>query len=336
MKVRVIAEAGVNHNGSTRIAKKLVKCASRSGADFVKFQSFNVNNLVTNFAKKADYQIKNTRLKNETQYKMLKKLELSNNQHLIIKEYCKSNDIAFLSTGFDIGSVLYLKKLGQKIFKIPSGEITNIPYLRVIGSFKKEIILSTGMSTLKEVELAVKTLNKSGTKSKKITILHCTTDYPASMKDINLKAIETIKKNFDCKVGYSDHSLGTEASIAAVALGATTIEKHFTIDRNMEGPDHKASLEPTELRELVQKIRNIQVALGDGIKKPRGNEIKNIEVARKSIVAIQNIKVGEKFTVKNLSTKRPGNGISPIFWDKLIGSRSKKNYHKNDLINEKF
>ena len=336
MKVRIIAEAGVNHNGNINTAKKLIKIASNADADYVKFQTFKAENLVTKNAKRAKYQIRNTNIKNQTQFEMLKNLELKKDQHHILLKECRDKKVSFLSTGFDIESLNFLKKIGLKIFKIPSGEITNIPYIRHVGGFRKEIILSTGMSNLKEVEIAISELIKSGTRLEKITLMHCTTDYPTSMGDVNLKAIQTLKDEFNCKVGYSDHTLGDEISIAAIAIGASTIEKHFTISRNSSGPDHKASMEPEELVNMIKKIRNIEKALGDGVKKPSKGEMKNIMIARKSIISKSNINIGDKFSSNNITTKRPGNGISASDWDKLLGKISKKNYKKDDLIDEKI
>lgn len=335
MKVTIIAEAGVNHNGDLNIAKKLIDIAKFSKADYVKFQSFKTDELLLKNAKKAEYQIKNTKNK-DNQYQMLKKLELSEIIQLKIKEYCLNQKIKFLSTAFDIKSLDFLKKIGLNTFKIPSGEITNTPYLRHVGSFKKNIILSTGMSDLKEIDFALNVITKAGTPLDKITILHCTTDYPTKPKDVNLKAIKTLQDFFGTKVGYSDHTLGIEIAIAAVALGATLIEKHFTISRNNEGPDHKASLEPDELVSLVENIRKIQISLGNGDKKVQKGELNNIKVARKSIVARTKIKKGDVFTEFNLTTKRPGTGISPQKWDKLIGRKSLKNYLEGMFINEKI
>lgn len=335
MKVTIIAEAGVNHNGDLNIAKKLIDIAKFSKADYVKFQSFKTDELLLKNAKKAEYQIKNTKNK-DNQYQMLKKLELSEIIQLKIKEYCLNQKIKFLSTAFDIKSLDFLKKIGLNTFKIPSGEITNTPYLRHVGSFKKNIILSTGMSDLKEIDFALNVITKAGTPLDKITILHCTTDYPTKPKDVNLKAIKTLQDFFGTKVGYSDHTLGIEIAIAAVAMGATLIEKHFTISRNNEGPDHKASLEPDELVSLVENIRKIQISLGNGDKKVQKGELNNIKVARKSIVARTKIKKGDVFTEFNLTTKRPGTGISPQKWDNLIGRKSLKNYIEGMFINEKI
>lgn len=335
MKVTIIAEAGVNHNGDLNIAKKLIDIAKFSKADYVKFQSFKTDELLLKNTKKAEYQIKNTKDK-DNQYQMLKKLELSEINQLKIKKYCSNQKIKFLSTAFDIESLNFLKKIGMNTFKIPSGEITNTPYLRHVGSFKKKLILSTGMSDLKEIDFALNILTKAGTPLNKITILHCTTDYPTQPKDVNLKAIKTLQESFGTNVGYSDHTLGIEIAIAAVAMGATLIEKHFTINRNNKGPDHKASLEPEELLSLVENIRKIETSLGSGHKRPQKGELSNMKIARKSIVAKTNIKKGEVFSEFNVTTKRPGTGISPQKWDKLIGRKSLKNYLEGMLINEKI
>lgn len=335
MKVTIIAEAGVNHNGDLTLAKKLIDIAKFSKVDYVKFQSFKTDELLLKNAKKARYQIKNTK-DNENQYQMLKKLELSEIIQLKIREYCLKQKIKFLSTAFDIKSLDFLKRIGLNTFKIPSGEITNTPYLRHVGSFKKNIILSTGMSDLKEIDFALNILTKAGTPLDKITILHCTTDYPTKPKDVNLKAIKTLKDSFDTKVGYSDHTLGIEIAIAAVAMGATLIEKHFTISKNNKGPDHKASLEPEELLSLVKNIRKIETSLGSGYKRPQKGELNNIKIARKSIVANTNIKKGDVFNEFNITTKRPGTGMSPKKWDKLIGRKSLKYYLKGMFINEKI
>ncbi len=335
MKVTIIAEAGVNHNGNIVRARKLIDIAKNCNADYVKFQSFKVEDLLLKKTKKAEYQIRNTG-NEDNQYEMLKKLELSEDSQIKLKKYCSKKDINFLSTAFEIKSLNFLKSIGLKTFKVPSGEITNTPYLQHLGAFKKNIILSTGMSNLKDIEYALNILTKKGTELNKITILHCTTDYPTMPRDVNLKAIKTIKDEFGTKVGYSDHTLGTDISIAAVAMGATLIEKHFTISRNDQGPDHKASLEPKELKELISKIRNIEIALGNGVKKAQKGELKNIKIARKSIVANQRINKNEIFNETNLTTKRPGTGITPKKWDKLIGKKSKKNYQEGAIINEKI
>ena len=331
MNVFIIAEAGVNHNGSLKLAKKLVDKAKEAGVDAVKFQTFKVENLVSKSAKKAKYQVENMG-SDESQYEMIKKLELGFDEFKELKNYCDKKEIMFLSTPFDDESIEFLNNLGVEIFKIPSGEITNLPYLRKIGLLKKKVILSTGMSDLGEVEYALDILMKAGTKKENITILHANTEYPTPMEDVNLKAMQTIACAFGVKVGYSDHTLGIEVPIAAVAMGASVIEKHFTLDKNMVGPDHKASLEPYELETMVKAIRNIEKALGDGIKKPSKSESKNIEIARKSIVAKRDIKKGEKFTEENLTIKRPGNGISPMRWDEILGQIASRDYKEDELI----
>ncbi len=331
MKTIIIAEAGVNHNGSLKIAKKLVDAASDAGADYIKFQTFVTGNLVSKDAKMADYQIKNSG--NEiSQYMMLSNLELSSDDHDELIKYSKTRRIAFLSTAFDMDSIELLIKLDLPLWKIPSGEITNMPYLKKIGSLKKPILLSTGMATLGEIEAAVNLLENAGTKRSQITVLHCTTEYPAPFEQINLNAMVTLGSAFKINFGYSDHSTGIEIPLAAVALGATVIEKHFTLDKNMPGPDHKASLEPAELKRMVDGIRNIEKAMGDGIKVPTSGEKLNKIAARKSIVAACTIKKGDLFTNKNLTVKRPGKGMSPMLWDQLLGLKAKQAYHKDDLI----
>jgi N,N'-diacetyllegionaminate synthase len=331
MSVLVIAEAGVNHNGDIDIAKSLVDVAVEAKADIVKFQTFSADRQVTKNADKANYQ-KETTTKSETQYSMLKKLELSAEMHEELIAYCKSKKIEFLSTGFDIQSIDLLESLGQRLFKIPSGEITNYSYLKHIGELRKPVILSTGMSNFHEIESALDLLVKSGTQKNVITVLHCTSSYPAPIIDVNLKAMQTIQKKFDVSVGYSDHTLGIEISIAAVALGARIIEKHFTLDRNLVGPDHKASLEPEELNEMVRAIRNIEIGMGDGIKRLMPSETNNLEVIRKSLVAIKEIKSGDTFSVENVGAKRPGSGISPMDWNRIKGKKSKRRYLVDDLI----
>jgi N,N'-diacetyllegionaminate synthase len=330
-KVLIIAEAGVNHNGDIKLAKKLIEIAANAGADYVKFQTFTTDNLVTPKARRAQYQNKNTGAV-ETQYQMLKRLELTPADHYVLKAHCKKNKIGFMSTGFEIESINFLVSLGQKIIKIPSGEVTNLPYLRHIGSLKKEIIISTGMSTLGEVESAIEVLINAGMEKEKMTILHCTTDYPAKMCDVNLRAMEVMQKAFGIKVGYSDHTVGIEIPIAAVALGAVAIEKHFTLDCAMPGPDHKASIEPFELHQMVSAIRNIEIALGNGIKISCPSEEKNKVFGRKSIVAKCLIKKGELLSEANLTTKRPGDGLSPMYWDKVIGRAADRDYQSNDFI----
>ncbi|MDD4975393.1 MAG: N-acetylneuraminate synthase [Bacteriovorax sp.] len=328
--VFIIAEAGVNHNGSLDLAKKLVDVAADAGADAVKFQTFKAEMVVSKFAAKADYQKSKTG-DHESQFEMIKKLELSEEAHLELVNYCEKKKIMFLSTPFDIPSVDFLEGLGMKIFKIPSGEITNLPYLRKIGRLGHKIILSTGMSILGEIETALNILRAEGAKD--ITVLHCNTEYPTPMEDVNLKAMLTIGKAFNIPVGYSDHTKGIEVSLATVALGGVIVEKHFTLDRKMKGPDHEASVEPDELKEMVRMIRNIEKAIaGDGIKKLSASESKNKDVARRSIVALQEIKAGEVLSVKNITVKRPGTGISPMEWDRVIGRNATKNYEPDELI----
>lgn len=330
-KVYIIAEAGVNHNGDMQIAKKMIEAAAKCGADAVKFQTFKAEKLVSKFAQKAEYQKQNTS-KEESQLEMIKKLELTLENHLELINHCHNLNIEFLSTPFDIESIKLLQKLNIKTTKIPSGEITNLPYLREVSKLSNEIILSTGMSNLKEIEDALKILTSGNISKKNITILHANTEYPTPFEDANLKAITTIKNKFRCKVGYSDHTNGIEAAVAAVALGALTIEKHFTLDKTMDGPDHKASLEPHELEAMIKAIRNIELALGNGIKKASKSETKNINIARKSIVASKDIKKGEILSEDNITCKRPGNGISPMKWDEIVGQAAQKDYKKDELI----
>lgn len=325
----IIAEAGVNHNGSLRLAKKLVDKAVWAGADCIKFQTFNSDKLVVKNAPKANYQ-KKTTSNTENQLDMLKKLELTSKQFINLKDYCQKKGIAFLSTPFDLESINFLASIGIKTWKIPSGEITNYPYLRAIGKRKETVIMSTGMSTIAEVRNAVAVLRKFGTK--KITLLHCTTEYPAPYDSINLQAMYTLKKEFGCDVGYSDHTNGIEIPIAAVVMGATIIEKHFTLDHNMEGPDHKASLEPEELRNMIRAIRNVERAFGNGKKVPSKAEKRNIPIVRKSIVAASYIKKGEVFSDINLTTKRPGKGTSPMLWERVVGTIAKRDYNEDELI----
>ena len=331
MSVFIIAEAGVNHNGSIELAKKLIDVASESGVDAVKFQTFKTENLVSKNAQKADYQKETTDAK-ESQFDMIKKLELDIETHYELISYCESKNIMFLSTPFDLDSIDLLEKLKLKIFKIPSGEITNLPYLRKIGALEKEVILSTGMATIGEIEDALDILIEAGTLKEKITVLHANTMYPTPMEDVNLRAMVTIGKTFDVAYGYSDHTLGIEVDIASVAMGATVIEKHFTLDKTMEGPDHKASLEPHELIEMVKVIRNIEKALGSSVKKPTKSETPNIVIARKSIVASSPIKKGDVFTEDNLAVKRPSTGINPMRWDEIIGTVAMKDYSCDELI----
>ena len=327
----IIAEAGVNHNGSIELAEKLIDVAAETGADFVKFQTFKAEKLVTQTADKAEYQKEITDT-GESQFQMIKKLELDRKIHEDLIDYCKQIDIQLLSTAFDHDSIDLLDELNIPLFKIPSSEITNLPYLRHIGKMGKPIIMSTGMSSLEEVRDALNVLIESGAEKEQITILHCNTEYPTPMKDVNLKAMLTIKDEMGVNIGYSDHTLGIEVPIAAVAMGATVIEKHFTLDRNMPGPDHAASLEPEELKAMVTAIRNIEKAMGDGEKKLSLSETKNIAVARKSIVAKTSIKKGELFTEENLTVKRPGTGISPMGWDTVIGKAASSDYEMDDLI----
>lgn len=330
--VLIIAEAGVNHNGSLEIAKRLVDEASSAGVDIIKFQTFKTEKLVSKAAKQAEYQKKNIGKGEETQYAMLKKLELSNEQHEELIAYCKSKNIRFFSTAFDMDSIDYLHSLNLSLWKIPSGEITNYPYLKKIASYKEPVILSTGMCELSDIENAINVLVANGVSKDTITVLHCNTEYPTPMKDVNLKAMLEIKEKFGVEIGYSDHTEGIEVPIAAVALGATVIEKHFTLDKNMEGPDHKASLEPSELKAMVKSIRNIEQALGSGHKTISESERKNIEIARKSIVAAKDIKEGDIFTEDNITVKRPGNGISPMEWENVIGKVAKRNFQEEELI----
>ncbi|MDV2857687.1 N-acetylneuraminate synthase [Oceanimonas sp. CAM02] len=327
----IIAEAGVNHNGRLELAKKLIDAAYTAGADAIKFQTFQAKYLVSKSAQKADYQKQNTE-KSESQFDMLKKLELNEAMHHELIDYCQKKNILFLSTPFDHHSIELLDQLGMEMFKIPSGEITNLPYLRHIGRLDKQVILSTGMANLGEIEAALRVLVQAGTAEEKITVLHANTEYPTPMQDVNLKAMQTIGQAFDVAVGYSDHTLGIEVPIAAVALGASVIEKHFTLDKNMEGPDHKASIEPAELKAMVCAIRNIEQALGSPIKQPSLSENKNKPIARKSLVAKKTIKKGDIFTEDNLCIKRPGHGISPMRWDEILGTIAQRNYAEDELI----
>ena len=328
----IIAEAGVNHNGSIEKAGQLIETAAEAGADLVKFQTFSADRLVTGSASKADYQLETTST-SESQHEMIRKLELSREMHEELIAHCKKCGVGFFSTGFDPQSVDLLAELGLDRFKIPSGEITNLPYLRHIGQYGKPVILSTGMARLGEIEAALEVLEASGTPRERVTVLHCNTEYPTPMADVNLKAMLAIRDALGVQVGYSDHTLGIEVPIAAVAMGATVIEKHFTLDRNLPGPDHRASLEPDELKAMVQAIRNIELALsGDGLKRPSPSESKNLEIARKSLVALVPIKAGEPFTEANLGVKRPGSGISPMRWDDFIGRPANRDYQADELI----
>lgn len=331
MKTLIIAEAGVNHNGDINLAKKLIDAAAEAGADIVKFQTFNANRQVTRSAKKADYQVQTTD-STESQHEMLSRLELTEAMHHILIAHCKTCNIAFLSTGFDIESVDLLVSLGQECFKIPSGEITNLPYLRHIGQLGKTVILSTGMATMSDIEAAIDVLEQAGTPRAMVTVLHCTTEYPTPMNEVNLRAMQSINKALGIAVGYSDHTQGIEVAIAAVATGAAVIEKHFTLNRNLPGPDHKASIEPAELKAMVTAIRNIEMAMGDGIKRLTPSEAKNKPVARKSLVASREIKAGEVFTADNLTAKRPGTGISPMRWDEVLGKKAPHDFIEDELI----
>ncbi len=328
-KVFIIAEAGVNHNGDIKKAKRLIDVAAGAGADAVKFQTFKAENLVCKNAKKAKYQLETTD-RSETQYEMLKKLELTEPMHKELMEYSTKKNILFLSTPFDIESIKLLSTLGMQVFKIPSGEITNLPYLREIAGQKKKVILSTGMSSMDEVKAAVDVLRRNGAED--ITLLHCNTQYPKPLSDVNLFAMVKMHEAIGLPVGYSDHTQGIEIPIAAAALGAAVIEKHFTLDKNMEGPDHKASLEPQELNRMVEGIRKIEQALGNGIKQTSESEKPNVGIVRKSIVAAVSIKKGEKYTEKNLTTKRPGTGINPMRWDEIMGMIADRDYETDEMI----
>ncbi len=331
-RVLIIAEAGVNHNGSLDIAKRLVDEAADAGVDIVKFQTFKAEKLVSKSAKQAEYQQHNMGKTDDSQYSMLKKLELSPLQHEELIDYCREKGIRFFSTAFDMDSIEYLHSLNLGLWKIPSGEITNYPYLRKIAQYGEPVILSTGMCELSDIEAAIQVLLSYGLQKKQITVLHCNTEYPTPMRDVNLKAMLEIERKFGVAVGYSDHTEGIEVPIAAVALGATVIEKHFTLDKNMNGPDHKASLEPKDLRAMVKAIRNIEQALGSGHKVISASERKNIEVARKSIVAACPIRKGDLLTDENLTVMRPGNGISPMRWEEVIGTYATRNYQEEELI----
>lgn len=331
--VIIIAEAGVNHNGSLDNAFRLVDAAVDAGVDYIKFQTFKASHLVSIKAKKAVYQIENTKNNTESQLQMLQKLELSEDDHEKIIAYCNSKNIKFFSTAFDLDSLEYLSKVGMDMVKIPSGEITNLPYLRKAANLFKKVIISTGMATLTEIEDAVSVFVQLGTTKEDITILHCNTEYPTPMNDVNLLAMLHIGKVFKTSIGYSDHTLGIEVPIAAVALGAVMIEKHFTLDKNMEGPDHRASLEPAELKAMTTAIRNIELVIsGSGLKEPSESEMKNIAIARKSIVAKTDIKKGDVFSVDNLTVKRPGDGISPMKWDDFMGKIAMEDFEADDLI----
>ena len=327
----IIAEAGVNHNGSLDIARKLVTAAAEAGADAVKFQTFKAENLVAASAPKALYQQQTTG-SSETQLQMLKKLELSSDDFIVLRKHCARCGILFMSTPFDLESIDFLVSLGLEVFKIPSGELTNLPYLRKLGGLKKRIILSTGMADLDEVQAATAALLEAGTKPEDLAILHCNTEYPTPYDDVNLRAMNTLRETFGLRVGYSDHTLGIEVAIAAVAMGAEIIEKHFTLDKTMDGPDHRASLEPEELKQMVRCIRNIQKALGSKIKLPTASELKNRDIIRKSIVAAKEIHKGDIFTEENITVKRPGTGLSPMLWDSILGKKAPCNFQPEEAI----
>ncbi|PQJ24052.1 N-acetylneuraminate synthase [Limnobacter sp. SAORIC-690] len=331
MRTLIIAEAGVNHNGQIELAKRLIAEAALAGADLVKFQSFITSKSISLKAPKAEYQ-KATTAERESQYEMVKKLELTRADHEILIEECRRYKIGFFSTAFDEESFNMLRELGIDQVKIPSGELTNLPLIRYMTQFGMPVILSTGMANLGEIEATIEAIEKAGTPRSRITVLHCNTEYPTPMADVNLRAMVNMKRALGVEVGYSDHTHGIEIPIAAVALGARIIEKHFTLDRNLPGPDHKASLEPHQLKAMIEGIRNIEVALGDGIKRPSTSEFKNKPIARKSIVAAKEIKAGDLLTEDNLAVKRPGTGISPMQWDLVIGRTAKRNFGIDELI----
>jgi N,N'-diacetyllegionaminate synthase len=331
-KTLIIAEAGVNHNGSIELAKQLIDVAADARVDYVKFQTFRTENLVSRLAKKADYQVRNLLDADDTQFSMLKRLELSIDDHYELIDYCQIRGVKFFSTAFDLDSIDFLASLKLGIWKIPSGEITNYPYIKRIAQFKEPVILSTGMSELGEIKDAIRVLNTFGVSKEIITILHCNTEYPTPINDVNLLAMRTLHKELNVPTGYSDHTHGIEVPIAAIALGAVIVEKHFTLDRNMEGPDHKASLEPNELKSMVVAIRNVEKALGSKEKIVSSSEKGNKKVARKSIVAAKDILKGEFFTEKNLTVKRPGTGISPMKWEDILGKKACKSFKTDDLI----
>lgn len=332
MKTLIIAEAGVNHNGDMALARQLIAAAAAAGADLVKFQTFQAKKIVAATAPKADYQKKTTGT-DESQLEMIRKLELSRADHEMLIAECKKHGIGFFSTAFDQDSLALLSELGcLEIVKIPSGELTNLPLLRQVSQLGKPILLSTGMANLADIEAAIEAIEANGTPRSQITVLHCTTEYPTPMEEVNLRAMLSIKQAFGVEVGYSDHTPGIEVPIAAVAMGARIIEKHFTLDCNLPGPDHRASLEPQQLAAMVRGIRNIEQALGDGIKRPSSSELKNKPIARKSIVALRDIRAGELFSPENLTTKRPGTGISPMQWDAVIGKTAPRDFASDELI----
>lgn len=329
----IIAEAGVNHNGSLDMAKQLIDKAIEAGVDYIKFQTFKASKLVTKTAKQAEYQQKNIGKDGNSQYQMLKKLELSPEDHEVLIAYCKERGIKFFSTAFDFDSIEYLHSLNLGLWKVPSGEVTNYPFLKRIAAYNEKTILSTGMCDMEDVRAAVEALYKNGLSKDNLILLHCNTEYPTPFEDVNLKAMDALKEEFGVEVGYSDHTKGIEVPIAAVALGAIVIEKHFTLDRTLPGPDHKASLEPDELKAMVSAIRNIEKAVGgDGTKHVSESERKNISIARKSIVAACNIKAGDVFTEENLTVKRPGSGVSPMRWEEVLGKKAKKDFNEDELI----
>jgi N-acetylneuraminate synthase len=331
MKTLIIAEAGLNHNGDIALARELVARAAEAGADVVKFQSFITSKAISRNAPKAEYQKAQGDV-GETQFEMVRKLELSRAEHELLLSECRKCGIEFFSTAFDAESLDMLMQLGLERIKIPSGEITNLPFLRRVASQGKAVILSTGMANLGEVECALNVLEEGGTPRRRITVLHCNTEYPTPMRDVNLRAMCNLRSAFGVEVGYSDHTMGIEVPVAAVALGARIIEKHFTLDRTLPGPDHKASLEPAEMKAMVQAIRNIESALGDGVKRPSLSESKNIPIARKSVVAARAIRAGERFSEDNITTKRPGNGLSPMRWDEVIGRTAARDFAPDDVI----
>ena len=326
----IIADAGVNHNGSLELAKQLIDAAAVAGVSYVKFQSFKAEKLVTKEAEQAEYQQRNAA--DSSQYTMLKKLELTHRQHEELVAHCKQKGVRFLSTAFDLESIEYLHSLNLGLWKIPSGEITNFPYLKKIAQYGEPVIMSTGMCSMDDVEQALNVLLEHGLTKEQITLLHCNTEYPTPMQDVNLRAMEQMRERFGVKVGYSDHTKGIEVPIAAVAMGADVVEKHFTLDKSLPGPDHKASLEPNELKAMVDAIRNIEQALGDGEKHVSNSERRNIAIARKSIIAARNIKQGEVLTEENLTTKRPGNGVSPMRWNEVIGTCAIRDFKEDELI----
>ena len=330
-KVIIIAEAGVNHNGDYELAKKLVVAAKQAGADYVKFQTARPELVISRYAPKAEYQMGTTK-KEESQLDMCRAIHLPLTDYAPLKKYCDENEISFISTPFDLESIDVLAPLGMDFWKIPSGEITNLPYLKKIARLHQPVIMSTGMSNLGDIEAALKVLTDNGLIEDQITLLHCNTEYPTPYEDVNLRAMITLKEAFGVNVGYSDHTKGIEVSLAAVAMGATVIEKHFTLDCNLPGPDHKASLEPDELEQLIKSIRHLEKAFGSPVKQVSRSEKKNMTVARKSLIAAVDIKKGEKFTDMNMTVKRPGNGISPMLWDEVTGRIAPRDFKEDELI----